>query len=289
MEETPKTRKHPHASEPTTVRLRDGRWVPHVPSDVHRRGRSHGWIPETLEGAIHLVITGLLDADDARSTHIIEDFEDNLYISEQYGYHFAAAEFERRWFSHGGISQQANLLGNPIPYLLRDEVKHYLRACFNAFTVSYFPDTRMMTEHALPEIGDWFGDHYKTSDEANAASYLRFMFIMERGDDLWLGPAVPRSWLVEGKRIGIENAATHFGPMSVAFESRAAVGEIEMRIDPPRRNSPRVIYARFRHPEAKRMLRCELDGKPYERFDTEKECVILNPPSRPATIVAYYE
>jgi hypothetical protein len=271
------------------VRLRDGRWVPHIPSDVHRRGRSYGWIPETLEGAVCLVITGLVDAHDPRSAWIIEDFEDNLCISEQYGYHFSGEAFERRWFSHGGISQQANLLRNPIAYLLRDEIEHYLRACFNAFAVSYFSDTRMMTEHALPEIGDWLGDHYKTSDEANAASYVRFMFIMERGEELWLGAAVPRSWLVDGQRIGIENAATHFGAMSVVLESRTAKGEIEMRIDPPRRNPPRIIYARFRHPTARRIVRCELDGKRHEHFDADKEWVILNECTRPATIVAFYE
>ena len=271
------------------VRLRDGRWVPHVPSEVHRRGRSYGWIPETLEGAICLVITGLLDPFDRRSTWILDDFEDNLCLSEQYGYSLTGEAFERRWFSHGGVSQQANLLRNPIAYLARDEVKHFLRAAFNAFAVTYFPDTRMMTEHALPEIGDWFGDHYKSSDEANAASYVRLMFVMERGDDLWLGAAIPRYWLVDGRRIGIENAATHFGPMSVVLESRAATGEIEMRIDPPRRNPPRVVHARFRHPEKKRLVRCTVDGKPCNRFDADKEWVILYPPTRPTTVVAYYE
>ena len=57
------------------------------------RGRSHGWLRETLEGAIHLPITGLL-APDARPTRwIVQDFEDNLYISDQYGY--AIPAFDR--------------------------------------------------------------------------------------------------------------------------------------------------------------------------------------------------
>ena len=146
------------------VRLRDGRWIPHVPSDVHRRGRSFGWITETLEGPIHVVRCGLLEPWDLLSTWIIQDFEDNLYLSEQFGYNLTGAEFERYWFSRGGISMQANLLCNPIPYLLRDQPKHFLRAYFNAFATSYFPDTRMMTGHALPQVGDWRGDHYKSSD-----------------------------------------------------------------------------------------------------------------------------
>ena len=114
---------------------------------------------------------------------------------------------------------QANLLCNPIPYLLRDEPKHFLRAYFNAFATSYFPDTRMMTEHALPNIGDHRGDHYKSSDEANSTFWLRMMFVQERGDELWLGAAIPRYWLADGKTCGIEDAGTYFGPMSVRYKS----------------------------------------------------------------------
>ncbi|MHC4085625.1 MAG: hypothetical protein ACYSWZ_10000 [Planctomycetota bacterium] len=271
------------------VRLRDGSWIPHVPPESHRRGRTFGWLTETLEGAIHMIRTDMIDPRDRLATWIIKDFEDNLYISEQYGYNITGAEFERYWFSRGGISMQANLLCNPIPYLLRDEPKHFLRAYFNAFAVSYFPDTRMMTEHALPNIGDWRGDHYKSSDEANSTYWLRMMFILERGEELWLGSAIPRYWLADGKQCGIENAGTYFGPMSVKYESRSAEGRIEMTIDPPRRNPPKRILVRFRHPEGHRMKRCEVNGKAYNRFDPVKELVVLNRCRKPTRITAYYD
>lgn len=270
------------------VRLRDGTWIPHVPSDVHRRGRSFGWITETLEGAIHLVRTGLIEPESRLATWIIEDYEDNLYLSEQYGYDLKGEAFEKNWFHLGGISMQANLLHNPIPYLLRDEPKHFLRAYFNAFAVSYFPDTRMMTEHALPNIGDWRGDHYKASDEANSTCYLRLMFVEERGDDLWLGAALPRYWLADGNTVGIERSATYFGPVSMRITSRAAEGRITMRIEPPVRNPPKRIYARLRHPDGKRMVRCEVDGKPYDRFDPDKEWVVFEGLTKPLEIRAHY-
>jgi len=47
-------------------------------------------------------------------------------------------------------------------------------------------------------------------------------------------------------------------------------------VDPPKRNPPKRIYVRFRHPESKKITRCELNGKPYKNFDPEKECVILD-------------
>jgi len=271
------------------VKLRDGSWMPHIPPDVHRRGRSFGWITETLEGPIHLVRCGVLAPDDPISTWIIKDFEDNLYLSEQYGYDLKGEEFERYWFSRGGISMQANLLCNPIPYLLRDEPKHFLRAYFNAFVVSFFPDTRMMTEHALPNIGDWRGDHYKSSDESNSTYWLRLMFVQERGDHLLLGAAVPRYWLADGQKIGIERAATYFGPMTMTMTSAAGKGRIEMKIDPPKRNPPREVYARFRHPEGRQMTRVEVNGKRWRKFDPASEWVQLGRLTKPTVVVAYYE
>jgi hypothetical protein len=271
------------------VKLRDGSWIPHVPPEAHRRGRTFGWITETLEGAIHMIRCEIIEPRDRMSTWIIKDFEDNLYISEQYGYNITGDAFERYWFNRGGISMQANLLCNPIPYLLRDEPKHFLRAYFNAFAVSYFPDTRMMTEHALPNIGDWRGDHYKSSDEANSTYWLRMMFVQERGDELWVGAAVPRYWLADGKQCGIAKARTYFGPMSVWFESHTDKGRIEMLLNPPRRNPPKRILARFRHPDGRRMTRCEVNGKPYKRFDATKGVVTLTKCLEPTRIIAYYD
>ena len=81
----------------------------------------------------------------------MQDYEDNLYLSNQYGY--TLDNFDKQWFSRGGMSMQACLLLDVEPYLYRDDVKHALRALFNGQSVSYFPDVRMNTEHALPEHG----------------------------------------------------------------------------------------------------------------------------------------
>ena len=71
--------------------------------------------------------------------------------------------------SIGAVSpMQSNLLLFPPLYLWRDEPKHYLRGYFNAFTSAFFPDTLTMCEHALPDLDQWRGDHFKTSDEANS-------------------------------------------------------------------------------------------------------------------------
>lgn len=239
------------------VRLRDGTYVPHFPSHVYRRGRTFGWICETLEGAIHLLISGLLQPGSREAGWILRDFEDNLYLSEQYGYSIQG--FAEHWFDWGGFSMQACLLLDVEPYLYRDDVKHALRAAFNALAANFYPDTRMAAEHALPELGDWAGDHYKSPDEANACGWLRYLFAREDGDRLLLGQAVPTAWLRPGCRCGIERAATHFGEMSLIFE--AGDDRITAHLDAPVRNPPAQILLRFRPPAGQTVASVRVDGE----------------------------
>jgi hypothetical protein len=244
------------------VRLRDGTAVPHIPSMVHRRGRSFGWICETLEGSLHLLITGALPPHAPEAEWILKDYEDNRYLSNQYGY--LLENFERDWFGRGGMSMQACLLLDVEPYLYRDDVKHALRALFNGQAVSYFPDVRMNTEHALPDMSDWRGDHFKSSDESNAAGWLRYLFVREDGDTLLVGQAVPRDWLRTGQTCGIERAATHFGTASVRYEG--GQNQITARLDGPTRNPPAHIRLRFREPNGRPLAAVTVNGKPWQSF-----------------------
>ncbi len=267
------------------VPLRDGTSIPQMPSEVHRRGRTFGWITVTLEGSIYLIRTGLMDPQDPMAVCIMQDYEDNLYLSDRYGYSPKHMPF---WFSRGGFSMQPNLLCSPHPYLMRDEIKHFLRAYFNAFAADYYPDTQMFCEHPLPDLGNWRGDHYKSSDEANSTYWLRLMFVDERAPDLYLGMAIPRVWMADGAPVGIERAATRYGPMSLKFESRATKGEITAILDPPTRSSPERTFLRFRHPQEKPILRVTVDGQPWTRFDPKREWVELPPMKQRSTVTAYY-
>jgi hypothetical protein len=247
------------------VRLRDGTAVPKIPSQVHRRGRSFGWICETLEGAIHLLITGALDARSAQAEWILKDYEDNLYLSNQYGY--TLDDFEKWWFTRGGMSMQACLLLDVEPYLYRDDVKHALRALFNAQAVSYFPDVRMNTEHALPEMGDWRGDHFKSSDESNCAGWLRYLFVREEGEALLVGQAVPREWLKPGSQCGLERTSTPFGPASVRYAG--GTDQITAHLGGAGRNPPKEIRLRFREPNGRPIASLTVNGKPWTKFRGE--------------------
>lgn len=270
------------------VRLRDDTWVPYYPSRLHLRGRAEGWVRETLEGSMHLLSTGLLPPHSPEADWILKDYEDNRFVSGRHGY--GIPSFNRFWFSRGGISMQANLLDTPTAYINRDDVKGFLRAYFNSFASGFFPEIRMLNEHALSELGNYQGDHFKTSDEAQSCHWLRLMFIREAGDDLYLGQALPRYWLNPGQAPSIENAPTEFGEMSLRLASDASGGRIAARLNPPERNAPARILLRFRHPGQAKITRVTLNGRPHTDFDAAKEWVVL--PGNlhgPQEIVAYYE
>ena len=247
------------------VRLRDGTAVPQIPSQVHRHGRSFGWICQTLEGSLHLLITGALDPHSPEADWIVRDYEDNLFLSTQYGY--TPVDFDREWFNHGGMSMQACLLLDVEPYLYRDDVKNALRALFNALAACHFPDVHMNTEHALPELGDWRGDHFKTSDESNVCGWLRQLFVREDGDVLLVGQAVPREWLKAGATCGIQRAETYFGRVSVLY--RGGDHEITAQIDGPRRDPPKRIRLRFRAPGEKPIQEVRIDGRAERLFKSD--------------------
>lgn len=256
------------------VQLRDGTYVPKIPSQLYERGRAHGWIRETLEGAIFLPAYQLLAPNAPETLWILKDYEDNLYISSDYGYSIPA--FDNFWFSRGGISMQANLLDGPLPYLWRDDIPHFVRAYFNGLASAFYPETRMCNEHSLPELGYPAGDHFKSSDEAQSTYWLRLMFVNdEQGQILHLGQAIPRYWLTDGREVAIERSATHFGLLSFRLKSAVAAGRIEAVVEPPERNPPQEIRVRFRHPQAKPIRSVTLNGQPYDRFDASKEWVII--------------
>ena len=125
----------------------------------------------------------------------------------------------------------------------------------------------MNTEHALPALGDWTGDHYKSSDESNVAGWLRYLFVREQGDMLLVGQAVPRQWLHNGLKCGIERTATYFGSASVIYTG--GENEITARLEGPRRNPPKGIRLRFRDPNERRPVSVTVDGKPWKQLDGE--------------------
>ena len=120
--------------------------------------------------------------------------------------------------------------------------------------------------------------------------WLRLMFVREAGDDLYLGQAIPRYWLRDGSEIGIQTPPPILARCRFPTSRRSQrEGKIVVKLDPPKRNPPRTIYLRLRHPDAKPIKSVVVNGKPFDKIDVQKEWIVLPGDLKsPQTIVVSY-
>ncbi|MEK7475764.1 MAG: hypothetical protein AAB152_09040 [Candidatus Coatesbacteria bacterium] len=240
------------------VRLKDGRWVPTYPSRLYVRGRDTGWIREVLEGSVYLLISGLYGSRSREADWILEDYQDNRYHEPPYGYRLV--DHGLNLFNRGGFSIQPNLLAGLMPHLDRDEPEVYIWMFMNAWASCYREEINAMCEHPLPELGFSNNAQFKTSDEANAVMWLRYMYVYGTRDLLHLGRALPRVWLADGREPAVTGVATRFGRVDARWTSRSAQGAIRLVANLDLELAPPRLLARFRHPEGKRMKYAVVNG-----------------------------
>ena len=268
------------------ARLRDGRWVPHYPSRLYSRGRDLGWIRETLEGSVYLMLSGLYPSTGRKAAWTLDDFQDNRYPSPPYGYYID--DVDSFWRGRAGFSIQPNLLAGLMPYLERDEIDIYLWMYFNALAACYREEIGAIVEHPYPVLGYSNQAHYKTSDQANSVMWLRYMMVWWTHDELHLGRAIPREWLIHGKEVSLEGVATYFGTVSAAWTSEVDEGRMRLVADLEAREEAPRIRARFRHPDRAPITGVTVNGAEWRHFDAKKGDVDLTGQSGPLEIVARY-
>ena len=268
------------------VKLRDGTWVPYVPQRTHALTHlKEGWIREGLYPAVHLIDCELLEPNHPLMTWLLEDMEDNIFLSEESGY--KVDDFEKQFFDYGGFNCQPNLCPNTQAHLRRDEIPHFLRVFYNECWASIYTDTVCFAEW-VRRHGQGGGPLYKTPDECKFIQYMRNMLVWEEGDTLRLGTCVPRAWMTDGKSIRIQRAATYFGPMDMTITSHVGEGFISAKVSLPTRNPAKAVVLRLRHPEGKPMKSVTIDGKPWDRFDASRELITLPEKMKAGEVVARY-
>ena len=268
------------------IRLRDGRWVPHYPSRLYCRGRDHGWIRETLEGSVYLLISGLYKPESREGGWILDDYLDTRYMNPPFGYR--VDDTRTQWFDSGGFSVQPNLLAGLLPHLDRDEIDVYLWMFFNAWAACYREEVQAMVEHPLPVLGFSNSAPFKTSDQSNAMKWLAYMFVYERDGLLHLGRALPRAWFAGEETFGATRLSTPAGVVSIVYHPKPEVHQIEAEAELELRRQPGRLLVRFRHPQNKSIRSVSVDGRPHLAFDAESGDVELIPTSGRIRVLASY-
>jgi len=263
------------------VRLLDGTYVPHVPTRARFRGREWGWFREAAYGALHLLEGGVFDPDEIEMTWVLQDLEDNLFVSREWG---RPVDLERFWFSHGGVTIQPNLQDLGIDYLRRGQVKHALRALFNNFGSSLYPDVRVFAEHPVVELGHGVGPFYKPSDEAKSLVWLRAFLLHEDGETLHLAMGAPRAWFGPGQSFGVREMASFFGPVTYRVEPGAS--QIAVHVELDERRAPKELVLHLRRPEGRTIQAVTVNG--HAHADHTAETVRVASPPAALEIEARY-
>ncbi len=278
------------ATRTAAVRLRDGRFIPYVPSRVyHWRHLTEGWIREALYPSLHLAVSEVVSPDDPLITWMLDELEDNIFFSAESGYN--VPNVDRDWFEKGAVTLQPCLVDTPYLYMVRNEIPAALRSFWNTYALSIYPDVHCFAEWAKA-FGVGGGPVYKTSDEARFVMWLRQFLICEEGDALWFGRAVPRQWLEHGKAIRVERAQTFFGPAGLTIRSETDRGRIHAELSLPSRNPPAEVWLRLRHPAARHPVRVLLNDRPIAADRILGEDIRLKPgeeaTASPVRITAEY-
>ena len=267
------------------VRLQDGTFIPYVPSRVYARTHlKEGWIREALYSSLHLVDGEVYPDDHPFVRWIIQDLEDNIFMSQECG--FGLQNPKADFFSSGGFTLQPTLLNLPLVYLRRDEIPNFLRAFYNAAGAGFYPDAVCFAEW-IPALGRGAGPFYKTPDECKFIQWMRAMLILERDNRLELAMGVPKAWLEDGKTIHVERAATRFGSLNFTIHSHVGLRRIEAQIELAKTTPPSAIVIRLRHPLGLQITSATVN-RHAARVEGGSDLVQLPPEGSSWTVVAEY-
>jgi hypothetical protein len=277
------------------VALGDGTWTPNHPAMLDIFGNveemvpaedaNRSWCYSVELGSHHLAANRILPPASTEVTGMMDYLEDYQFLRSGW-FDYPQEQNRKDVFNLGGFGKvQPYYARNAEVYGLRDAVKPFIRAYFNAMSALLNEESLSFWEHFHNTAG-W----NKTHETGWFLSQSAMMFVTERGDDLWLAPFVSNNWLKEGMTVAVRNAPTRFGSVAYTLLSHIDSGSIEASIEPPIRNPPKCVILRIRHPEGKTMKSVTVDGKPHADFDPETETVRLAPATAPVKLkVAYQE
>ena len=245
------------------VPLADGTWMNYVPcaTTIPRR-LMEDWYPTDVDsGVTHMPRLAAIDPRGWLATAMLHDHEDNLYLNQ--------------W----GMANEPVYNMQATAYLYRDEPEAVIRAFYSMMACAFSHHQLTPIEHRW----EWGQYYMPPSSDGAWFELYRNMLVNELSGEgtLFIGQAVPRAWLANGKRIAVERAPTYFGPVNLQIESAASAGSIAARVDFTGDRRPRTLLVRLRHPERKALRSVTVNGAEWKDFDAAKEWVCITNISEP--------
>jgi hypothetical protein len=124
---------------------------------------------------------------------------------------------------------------------------------------------------------------YCTPAQLVVALLTRWMLIFEdpMSDTMWIGKAMPRDWLEDGKTISAESVPTRWGRVGFSIGSNLKEGKIAVEVNLPSNHFKGVTKIRLRTPGNQPLKSVRLNGKPWTDFSPRDETITIPPQSAP--------
>ncbi|MCB0666633.1 MAG: hypothetical protein KDC80_12445, partial [Saprospiraceae bacterium] len=249
------------------VQLADGTWINYVPTDaLTPRRMLDEWYPTDVDtGPLHLARLGVFEPDSWLTTAMLNDHEDNLYLQNK------------------GAANEPVYVPQATAYLLRDEPEAVIRSFYSLLACGFSNGQMTPLEHR------WAHPQYYSPPSTDGAWFeiYRKMLINEMGSDiLFIGQAIPRSWLESSKKIQVKNAPTYFGKVSFSLEGESAKNEIVATITLSPGNAPQELWIRLRHPAKKQIRSVMVNGQPWKNYDLQKEIIRIPQPDQERYLIS---
>jgi hypothetical protein len=180
-------------------------------------------------------------------------------------------------YGHGYGLIQHDMIREALLMMYSDMAHQYTRGSWTA------PETRSI----VPDQG---AAPYCTPAQLVVAMMTKWLLVFEdpQSDALWIGKAVPRDWLLDGKRVAVRNAPTRWGRIGFSIGSQIDSKQITAQINLPTGYAATTML-RLRAPDDVSLKSVTLNGKAWTNFDPKSETVTIPPGvGRSITVVAHY-
>ena len=203
--------------------------------------------------------------------------EDNLFLLND-------TKIDDEWFSKTSIKYLVlpAMCYEAMAHLWRDDVPNFLRTTLIQYACEINPQAAYVFREGPT------GGNDKIQETSAFVLRIRSMLAMEDGNSLWLARATPRSWLAQGQKISVQNAPTSFGSVGYEIVSDIDKGKIGAAVEMPSRRSPHAIFLRLRHPKAAPIKSVTVSGRPWGKFNRDKETIDLAGLKGKVSVVANY-
>lgn len=273
------------------IKVRDGAYRRFLPSIVYLRGLCSQLVPPTsaeadFPGEGSWLLDGnwsedlsfnILSPDDPRLDEALDVVEDNLCL-------FDDSKTDDEWFSKTSIKYLAlpAMCYEAMAHLWKDDVPNFLRTTLVQYACEVNPQAAYVFREGPTGGSD------KIQETSAFVLRIRSMLVMEDGNSLWLARATPRTWLEQGQKISVQNAPSDFGSVGYEIVSDINKGKIGATVEMPSRRSPQAVFLRLRHPKAAPIKSVTVSGKPWVKFNRDKETIDLAGLKGKVTVEASY-